>query len=189
MRPADANDSIDPATGHRARARNRNRRRVPTTRHLRPRRRQRERQLRDPRRANRPILLNPDGRVDPRSRPKARDGNAADRPANQREHSIRMGPGKPSSPGRRLDDRNEKTSNANRRSQPTNSRNRKTSLLQPNRPTPTKSLRIHQRSNEPKRHHQRRPRRNNRLPKKTKTNMVGKITAETGWPGASPMKL
>src|SRR5260370_26721540 len=87
-----------------------------------------------------------------------------------------MGPGKPSSPGRRLVERNEQTSKADRRGQPANSRNRQTSLLQPNRPTPSKSLRIHKRSNEPKRHNQRRPGRNNRLPKKTKTSMVQQVS-------------
>src|SRR6267154_5725815 len=172
VRAADANDSIDPAAGDRARPRDRNRRRMPTGRNLRPRRCRRERQLRNPRRKNRPVLLNPDGSPDPRSRPKTRDGNAADRPVNQRPHRSRMGPGKPSSPRRRPDNRNKKTSNPDRRGQPANSRNRQTSLLQPNRPTPTKSLRIHKRSNEPKRHNQRRPRRNHSLPKKTKTNLV-----------------
>src|SRR5271154_6370662 len=71
--------------------------------------------------------------------------------------------------------RNAQARSANRRSQPANHRNRQARLLRTDRSRYRKSLRLHERSNEPKRNGTRRPRRNRRLPGKAQTSLVRQV--------------
>ncbi len=68
-----------------------------------------------------------------------------------------------------------KLATANRRGQPANHRNRQASLLRTDRSGYRKSLRLHERSNEPERHGAGRAGRNRRLPGKTQTSLVRQV--------------
>ena len=70
--------------GHRRSSRHRHRGRLPAGRHLRSRGRRRGRAVRDAGGQYRAVLLDPDGRADPRRRAQGGDGDAADRRADRR---------------------------------------------------------------------------------------------------------
>ena len=88
---ADGDDPGDPAAGDRAGARHRHRRRLPARRDLRPRRRRRGGALRHAGRQDRPLLLDADGRAQPRGRAQEGDGDAADRRADRRARRAAAG--------------------------------------------------------------------------------------------------
>ena len=103
LRRADAADRGLAEAGHRRNSRHRHGGRLPAGRHLRSRRRRRGCAVRDAGGQYRAVLLDPDGRADPRRRAQAGDGDAADRRADRRRDGEGDRAGQPGRARRRAE--------------------------------------------------------------------------------------